>query len=177
MRAALLKHALRFRHLVQLATMLLALALDVLRFLGHCLRPHPTLAAEQLFVREQLALFHERGVRPRRTTDATRRGKQKPHMVFTLYHEPCHSLILSQGSHCEKTQTAIAGHEACATGRSGWRIGGPTHAIHPKMLCVRRPPAWRHRDGCAQPAPRGAPTPVALVSAGGSTPGLPLGRA
>jgi len=68
----MLKHSLRFHHLLQLATMLLALALDALRFVGLCLRPSPTLAAENLFLRKQLALYQERHMRPRRTTYATR---------------------------------------------------------------------------------------------------------
>jgi transposase InsO family protein len=68
----MLKPSLRFHHLIQLAVMLLALALDALRFLGLCLRPSPTLAAENLFLRKQLALYQERKVRPRCTTDTTR---------------------------------------------------------------------------------------------------------
>jgi len=59
-------------HLIQLAVMLLTLALDALRFLGLCLRPSPILAAESLFLRKQLALYQERHVRLRRTTDTTR---------------------------------------------------------------------------------------------------------
>jgi putative transposase len=48
------------------------LILDALRFLGLCVRPSPRLAAENPFLRKQLALYQERNVRPRRTTDATR---------------------------------------------------------------------------------------------------------
>jgi putative transposase len=68
----MLKYSLRLRHLIQLATMLLALTLDALCFLGLCFCPSPTLAAENLFLRKQLALYQERNARPRRTTDATR---------------------------------------------------------------------------------------------------------
>jgi len=60
----MLKHSLRFRHLLHLATMLFTLALDALRFLGLCVRPSPTLAAENRFLRTQLALYQERNVRP-----------------------------------------------------------------------------------------------------------------
>jgi putative transposase len=51
---------------------LLTLLYDSVRFLGLCLRPSPTLAAENLFLRKQLALYQERHVKPRRTTSATR---------------------------------------------------------------------------------------------------------
>jgi len=68
----MLKRSFQSRRLIQLAMMLLALALDALRFFGLCLRPRPRLAAENLFLRKQLALYQERNVRPRRTTDVTR---------------------------------------------------------------------------------------------------------
>jgi hypothetical protein len=68
----MLKCSSQSRRLIQLATMLLALALDALRFFGLYLRLSPRLAAENLFLRKQLALYQERTVRPRRTTDATR---------------------------------------------------------------------------------------------------------
>jgi transposase InsO family protein len=45
---------------------------DVLRFLSSMLRPHVQLAAENLFLRKQLALYLERQVKPRRADDATR---------------------------------------------------------------------------------------------------------
>jgi putative transposase len=68
----MLKCSFQSCRLIQLATMLWALALDALCFFGLCLRPSPRLAAENLFLRKQLALYQERTVRPRRTTDATR---------------------------------------------------------------------------------------------------------
>jgi putative transposase len=48
------------------------LAIDVLRFVGLGLRSHARLAAENLFLRKQLALYLEREVKPRRASDATR---------------------------------------------------------------------------------------------------------
>ena len=48
------------------------LFVDVVRFLRLCLRPAPVLAAENLFLRKQLALYQERHIKPRRATDATR---------------------------------------------------------------------------------------------------------
>lgn len=68
----MLKRSLEFHHLLQLATMLFTLILDALRFLGLCVRSSPRLAAENLFLRKQLALYQERHVRARRATDATR---------------------------------------------------------------------------------------------------------
>jgi putative transposase len=61
-----------FRNLPQLAYTLLTFLADGVRFLGLCLRPSPTLAAENLFLRKQLALYQERQVKPRRTTPAMR---------------------------------------------------------------------------------------------------------
>jgi transposase InsO family protein len=62
----------RIHDIRQLASMLLKLSADVWRFLVLCLRPTPALAAEILFLRKQLALYEERTVTPRRTTNATR---------------------------------------------------------------------------------------------------------
>jgi hypothetical protein len=45
---------------------------DILRFVSSMLRPHVQLAAENLFLRKQLALYFERQVKPRRADDATR---------------------------------------------------------------------------------------------------------
>jgi transposase InsO family protein len=61
-----------FRHLVQFPYILLTLLGDVVRFLRLCLRSPASLAAENLFLRKQLALYQERHVKPRRATNATR---------------------------------------------------------------------------------------------------------
>ena len=60
------------RYLMPFAHMLLTFVCDASRFLLLCLRPSPTLAAENLFLRKQLALYQERNVKPRRATNATR---------------------------------------------------------------------------------------------------------
>jgi putative transposase len=60
------------RHAWHTATMLLTLVLDAARFLRLCLRTPRALAAENLFLRKQLALYQERNVKPRRATNATR---------------------------------------------------------------------------------------------------------
>jgi putative transposase len=46
--------------------------LDALTFLRLCLRPTASVAAENLFLRKQLALFVERKVKPRRASDSIR---------------------------------------------------------------------------------------------------------
>ena len=60
------------RQLLQGAGMLCALLLDATLFLQLCLRPSAALAAENLFLRTQLALSQARKVKPQRATDATR---------------------------------------------------------------------------------------------------------
>jgi hypothetical protein len=45
---------------------------DVARFVSAAVRSHTHLAAENLFLRKQLALYVERQVKPRRADDATR---------------------------------------------------------------------------------------------------------
>jgi hypothetical protein len=60
------------RTLIQFACMPLILLVDAVRFLLLRLRPSPTPAAENLFLRKQLALCQERGVKSIRATDATR---------------------------------------------------------------------------------------------------------
>lgn len=60
------------RHLCQLLGTLLLLLGDGMRFLRLCLRSPAALAAENLFLRKQLALYQERHIKPRRATNATR---------------------------------------------------------------------------------------------------------
>jgi putative transposase len=60
-----------FHNLIPLGCLLLMLLVDAVRFLLLCLRPSPTLAAENLFLRTQLALYQERQVKPKRALHAT----------------------------------------------------------------------------------------------------------
>jgi putative transposase len=62
----------RLRTLMPLICIPLMLVCDGLRFLWLCLRPSPALAAENLFLRKQLALYQERHVKPRRVTNTIR---------------------------------------------------------------------------------------------------------
>ena len=58
-----------FAHAVTTSRSVLA---DLGRFLALCLRSRAALAAENLFLRKQLALFEERKAQPHRATDAVR---------------------------------------------------------------------------------------------------------
>jgi len=60
------------RHLGAMIYTLLAVLCDAARFLMLCLRPAPALAAENIFLRKQLAQYQERHVKPRRVNDVTR---------------------------------------------------------------------------------------------------------
>src|SRR5262249_21260226 len=60
------------RHVVQVTYTLVMLLVDAARFLRLSLHSPAVLAAENLFLRKQLALYQERHVPPRRATDATR---------------------------------------------------------------------------------------------------------
>jgi putative transposase len=60
------------RYVCQLASMLISFIGDAVCYLGLCLRPSPALAAENLFLRKQLALYEERQGKPRRATHAIR---------------------------------------------------------------------------------------------------------
>jgi putative transposase len=58
--------------IAQLACTLLASLIDVMRYLGLCLRSPAALAVENFFLRKQVALYQERDVQPKRVTPATR---------------------------------------------------------------------------------------------------------
>jgi hypothetical protein len=60
------------RHVGQFISILSMLLVDGVRYFGLCLRPPTALAAENLFLRKQLALYRERSITPRRATSATR---------------------------------------------------------------------------------------------------------
>jgi hypothetical protein len=62
----------RLRTFIPLICTLLTLLWDGLRFLCLCLRPNYVLAVENLFLRKQLTLYHERQIKPHRPTQATR---------------------------------------------------------------------------------------------------------
>ena len=60
------------RHLIDSFYTLFTLLVDAAWYLLLCLRPSAALAAENLFLRKQLALYQEREVKPRRATNTTR---------------------------------------------------------------------------------------------------------
>jgi len=61
-----------FRPLTHSLTTLSFVARDLVRLLVLVLRSRRALAAENLFLRKQLALFQERKVKPHRADDSTR---------------------------------------------------------------------------------------------------------
>jgi hypothetical protein len=67
---------IRFMRLLQsigwLTSTLLTLVVDAVRYVGLCLCSPAALAAENLFLRKQLAMYQERNVKPKRATHATR---------------------------------------------------------------------------------------------------------
>ena len=60
------------RNLTRLPYTWLILLSDAVQYLILCLHRHPALAAENLFLRKQLALYQERDIKPPRTTHALR---------------------------------------------------------------------------------------------------------
>jgi hypothetical protein len=60
------------RHLAQSAVTLCTLIITAVGFLQRCLHSPAALAAENLFLRKQLALYQARHVKPQRVTDGTR---------------------------------------------------------------------------------------------------------
>lgn len=58
--------------IVQLSRAIVALTTTIVRYFVSGYRPSHVLAAENLFLRKQLALFHEREITPRRADGATR---------------------------------------------------------------------------------------------------------
>jgi putative transposase len=79
-------------YLVPLAHTLLLLVMDAWRFLLLCLRPSPALAAENLFLRKQLALYQERQIKPRRAAQATRMALA----LLARWFDWHHALVLVQ---------------------------------------------------------------------------------
>ena len=64
----------QFRHVCQLAAMLLRLVIDAVRYLGLCLRPSPSLAAEILFLRNNWRCI--------KSAKLGRGGRQTPSALF-----------------------------------------------------------------------------------------------
>jgi putative transposase len=66
------RYAPWLRNLMSFACLLVTLVCAAVRFLLLCLRPSPALAAENLYLRKQLALYQERHVKPQRATNTDR---------------------------------------------------------------------------------------------------------
>jgi hypothetical protein len=69
-----------FHGLCQLVSTLLKLSADAWHFLVLSLWPSPALAAEELFLRKQLALYEERQIKPRWANHAVRRATATAHL-------------------------------------------------------------------------------------------------
>lgn len=61
-----------FNLFAELARLVRALFIDGLHFIALCTRTRAALAAENLFLRKQLAMYHERKIKPRRFDNVTR---------------------------------------------------------------------------------------------------------
>jgi hypothetical protein len=123
------------RNLMPLARMLLMFLMDAWRFLLLCLRPRPALAAENRFLRQQLALYQERQITPRRPTQATR-------MVLAWlarWFDWRHALVLVQ------PPTLIRWH------RQGFRLFWQSMTVG-DMHSVQLPTANGHEQGGRRPA-------------------------
>jgi hypothetical protein len=85
----MIRFILPYRNLLTFAVTMLTVTADALRYLCLCLRPSPALAAENLFLRKQLALYQERQIKPRRATKMLRGFSLLP---WSLYLPPSHML-------------------------------------------------------------------------------------
>jgi len=63
--------------------MIVRLTWDLILWCGLLIRPRESLEAEILFLRRQLALYRERGVKPRRVDAATRVALARSRIVST----------------------------------------------------------------------------------------------
>jgi len=61
-----------FRAVAHCSRTLSLVVVDLVRMASLAARSHSALAAENLFLRKQLALFQERKIKPRRADDSTR---------------------------------------------------------------------------------------------------------
>jgi putative transposase len=94
--------------MVTLLAVVVRLVEDALRWLGLLCRSPKSLEAENLFLRRQLALYIERGVKPRRLDVATRVSL----VVLSKLFDWRNALVVVQPA------TLIRWH------RAGWRLSG-----------------------------------------------------
>jgi hypothetical protein len=79
-------------HVMQLVGTLLSLLVGALCYISLCLRSPTALAAENLFLRKQLAVYREGGIKPRRATHTTRMAL----MVLARWFDWRQALIIVQ---------------------------------------------------------------------------------
>ncbi len=109
--------------------------LDALRFIRLSLQPRCALAAENLFLRRQLALYLERQVKPRRARDATR---------FTLV-MLARLFMWREALAIVKPATFIRWH------RKGFRLFWREIEAPRTAASSCRAPETDRRDGCREP--------------------------
>jgi putative transposase len=109
---------------------------DLFRWVLLLFRPTKSVQAENLFLRRQLALFLERGVRPRRLDPASRVSLA----VLARLFEGRSALVVVQPA------TMIRWH------RAGWRL------LWPIQVSARAPAAFRGAAGADPQDGRGEPT-------------------
>jgi hypothetical protein len=73
-----MSHASVFRAVAHCVRTLSLVVVDLVRLASLAAHSHSALAAENLFLRKQLALFQERKIKPRRADDACRSPKMRP---------------------------------------------------------------------------------------------------
>jgi putative transposase len=86
--------------------MLLQLFGDVLRWCGLALRSTQSVQAENLFLRRQLALYIERGIKPRRIDAVTRIGL----------------VVLSRFFHWREALVVVRPETLTRWDRTGWKL-------------------------------------------------------
>jgi hypothetical protein len=147
---------------------------DLLQFLRTCLHSHTRLAAENLFLRKQLAFYLERETKPRRASDATRvtlvlLGELSPRTFCAFRREFRAELQCARGAVCSLSQRGmsallnVTGHSWMASPRAGARSAawsGPVvHLERRKQRAVRALPACRRPSSCrSRTAQREGPT-------------------
>src|SRR5438874_6560745 len=120
---------------------------DVVRFVSEAARSHAQLAAENLFLRKQLALYLERQAKPRRADDATR---------ITL-------VALSYLIEWRRVLTVVRPDTLIRWHRKGFQA----------VLAVEIPVAWPTVSGCQSLIVLSSPSSRRSLKCAGSRPARP----
>jgi putative transposase len=115
----------------------LRLAGDAIRFLALCFRPRTSLAAENLFLRKQLAFYQERKIKPRRADNPTRLTL----VLLSRWFEWQSALTMV------KPKTLVAWHRRCFRLFWRWKSQPGRRPIPPELRqlirrMARENPSW-----------------------------------